>query len=70
MLSCKESTHLLSEGLDRSLGTGERITLEMHLLICKGCRNYRQQMDFLRVACKSFAKRAENGHNKDERTSE
>lgn len=51
MLSCKESTHLLSEAQDRPLDLRERFALKMHLLMCKGCSNYRAQMDFLRAAC-------------------
>jgi hypothetical protein len=51
MLSCKESTHLMSAGQDRSLDLRERFALKLHLLICKGCANYKQQMDFIRQAC-------------------
>lgn len=54
MLSCKEATHLVSEGLDRSLTLPEKIQLEMHLTMCKGCRNLKSQMSFLRQACKSY----------------
>lgn len=51
MLNCKDSTRLLSAAQDRPLTVRERIALEMHLLICKGCANYRVQMAFLRQAC-------------------
>jgi hypothetical protein len=57
MLSCKEATHLLSEGQDRKLNLSERLQLDMHLVICKGCCNYRKQVDFLRAACKAFVSR-------------
>jgi predicted anti-sigma-YlaC factor YlaD len=55
MLSCKDVTHLLSEGLDRKLSLGERVQMEMHLAMCKGCSNFRKQMDFLRTACRRYA---------------
>ena len=55
MLSCKEVTHLLSDSQDRKLTLGERINLEMHLAMCKGCSNYRKQMEFLHSACRSYA---------------
>jgi hypothetical protein len=55
MLSCKEVTHLVSEAQDRHLSIAERLQLEMHLLICKGCANFRKQMDFLRTACRGYA---------------
>lgn len=58
MLSCKEVTHLLSEGQDRKLFLRERFALEMHLAMCKGCTNFRKQMDFLRTACRRYAGKA------------
>lgn len=54
MLSCKEVTHLLSESQDRPLGMSEKMQLEMHLAICKGCKNFKSQMSFLREACKRY----------------
>ncbi len=54
MLTCKEATRIMSEAQDRQLGVGEKLQLEMHLAICRGCRNFREQMDFLRLACRRF----------------
>jgi hypothetical protein len=48
MLSCKEVTRIVSQGLDRNLGLGERLRLRLHLAICDGCTNFRKQMLFLR----------------------
>ncbi len=56
LLSCKETTRLLSQGEDRKLGFGERVALRVHLAICKGCRNVSVQFRFLRVAVKSLAR--------------
>ncbi len=50
MLTCKEVSRLVSQGLDRRLGFGERLRLRVHLAICKGCANYSRQMAFLRRA--------------------
>lgn len=52
MLSCKESTHLISATQDRPLTVAEKLGLRMHLLICTGCRRYRRQIDFLQQACR------------------
>jgi len=52
MLSCKESTHLISEAQDRPLSFTEKASLETHMLICNGCRRYREQMNFLRTLCR------------------
>lgn len=54
MLSCKEATHLMSEAQDRKLGLGEKMTLEMHLAICTGCRHFKSQISFLRAACRRY----------------
>lgn len=55
LLSCKETTRLLSQSEDRSLGFGERVALRVHLAICKGCRNVNAQFRFLRLAVKELS---------------
>ena len=50
MLSCKEASRLVSQGLDRKLGFGERVMLRVHLTICDGCTNFKDQAAFLRKA--------------------
>ena len=50
MLTCKDVSHLVSQGLDRKLGFGERVALRLHLAICEGCSNFNRQMRFLRRA--------------------
>lgn len=57
MMKCKDATHLMSEALDRPLGRAERMRLGLHLLLCGGCRAFRQQMDFLRLATRRFLER-------------
>lgn len=54
MLNCKDATRLMSEAQDRPLSVGEKLQLEMHLAMCRGCRNFREQMDFLRLACRRY----------------
>ena len=56
LLSCKETTRLLSQGEDRRLGFGERVALRVHLAICDGCRNVKAQFCFLRLAVKDFSR--------------
>ena len=48
MLSCKEVTHLVSQGLDRKLGFAERVRIRLHLAICDGCSAFSKQVAFLR----------------------
>jgi hypothetical protein len=55
ILSCKEAARLVSQGLDRKLGFGERVTLRVHLAICDGCTNFKDQVAFLRKAMSRLA---------------
>jgi predicted anti-sigma-YlaC factor YlaD len=56
MPSCKEVTRLVSEGLDRDLAFGERVALRVHFLMCKGCRNFEDQMTLLRKALRDLSR--------------
>ena len=56
LLSCKETTRLLSQGEDRTLAFGERVALRVHLAICKGCRSVNAQFRFLRRAVQALSR--------------
>ena len=55
IISCRETTRLVSQGLDRELAFGERVALRVHLVICLGCRRAGRQMAFLRKAVRELA---------------
>ena len=57
LLSCRETTRLVSQGLDRELAFGERVALRVHFAICLGCRRAGRQMKFLRRALQELAAR-------------
>lgn len=57
MLSCREVSHLVSEGLDRKLGLGERLRIRLHLAICDGCTRFSRQVAFLRRAIRQLGSR-------------
>ena len=57
LLSCKETTRLLSQAEDRKLGFGERVALRVHFAICLGCRRAGRQMHFLRRAVRELSGR-------------
>ena len=59
MLTCKETTELMSQALDRRLGFVERCRLRLHLLACNGCRNARRQLNFIRDACAAWIKHSD-----------
>lgn len=47
MLSCKQASRLMSEGLDRELSLSQRAGLRFHLLICRACTRVSSQLTFL-----------------------
>ena len=54
ILSCKEVTRLVSQGMDRRLPFGRRVSLRVHFAICGGCTNFNKQMAFLRQAVRDL----------------
>ena len=56
MMNCHEATRLMSESQERKLSMTERMSLKMHLMMCSGCTNFREQMGALRTMTRSFAK--------------
>jgi predicted anti-sigma-YlaC factor YlaD len=51
MMSCKETTYLLSQQQDRKLSATETMALRFHLMMCSGCSNFANNMTFLRKVC-------------------
>ncbi len=47
MLSCKEATRLVSEGLDHPLPFWRRMGLRLHVVMCRGCSRYTRQITAL-----------------------
>lgn len=54
MISCKEVTQLVSQGLDRHLSLRERWRLWLHLRACKNCPRFVEQMRFLSNALRRY----------------
>lgn len=48
MLSCKQTSQLLSQSLDRKLSLRERIGVRLHLLICDVCARFVMQLEMMR----------------------
>lgn len=48
MMSCRQASRLISDGMDRPLSRSEQVRLSFHLLLCRNCRQFRQQMQRLR----------------------
>ena len=60
MLSCKNASQIISQSLDRPLTIRERFALQLHLLICKYCKRFSQQLQTIRVNLKLTASAIEN----------
>lgn len=65
MKSCSEITELLSEAQDRKLSFLESFAARTHLMMCRGCRHYSQQLDFLRSAVRAYADDGRDKKNPD-----
>lgn len=57
MLSCKETSLLLSRACDERLPWRMRLAVRLHLLYCRGCRRFEKQLQLLRSAARQFADR-------------
>lgn len=55
MISCEEASKLISESMDHSVPFLEKISLKIHLAMCKVCPTYMRQLHFLREVVKSWA---------------
>ncbi len=46
--TCKETSVLVTQSMDRKLGWTERISLKIHLKVCDNCARFVRQMHLLR----------------------
>ena len=70
MLTCKDASRLVSEGLERPLGFRERWSLRLHLWLCDNCRRFERQLRLLRRALRKLARGAETATQGPELPSE
>jgi hypothetical protein len=60
MLNCNQTTQLVSQSLDRRLTLSERFELQLHLMLCKFCKRFSQQIQIMRVNMKTLINTIEN----------
>lgn len=48
--TCRDTTRLVSDSMDRRLSLRWRVEMKLHLLICVWCERYARQLIFLRDA--------------------
>ncbi len=56
MMNCHEATRLMSASQERKLSMTERMSLKLHLMMCTGCSNFKEQMGSIRLMTRTFAK--------------
>jgi hypothetical protein len=52
LISCRETTYLISRNREKSIGPHARLRLVIHLLVCEYCGRFRKQTRFLEYAVK------------------
>ncbi len=57
MMSCREASRLLSDGLDRPLRARERLALRLHLAMCRGCSRTAEHLRFIARAMSLLGRR-------------
>jgi len=50
MLTCRDATALASRAMDAPLPWRQRLSLRMHLAMCRYCTRYQRQLRFIRLA--------------------
>lgn len=60
MFNCKKVTRLLSESLDRNLSLYQRMGMRIHLMMCKFCSRYKEQLLFLRKTARLYSENSED----------
>lgn len=59
MLSCREASRLVSEGLDHELSWKKRLMLRFHLVMCRNCSRVRRQIEGLDRLVRGRSERVE-----------
>ncbi|MBM7457001.1 hypothetical protein HNR62_002903 [Oceanisphaera litoralis] len=60
MLSCHKATQLMSESQERPLGTVEKLSLALHTMMCKACRNFERQLPVIRSLSRAYVARPDD----------
>ena len=58
-LNCEQASRLMSNQQDAELTGSERRALKLHLLICRACRRYKGQLEFMRKTFSSLRGKAD-----------
>lgn len=62
-MNCKQASQLISRNLDSGVSMRDRVALKFHLLLCKYCSRFSQQLTALNVAISSMRQNIEDDSN-------
>lgn len=54
MLSCKQTSELVSQSLDRPLTWKQRMSVRLHLLMCAACTRFSRQLALMQTTIDKF----------------
>lgn len=55
MPSCRDISELISAGMDRRLPWRKRLSIRLHVSLCKFCRRYEKQLHLLHASVRHYA---------------
>lgn len=61
MLSCKDTSVMISRSLDRKLTLQERIGVKIHLMVCSACRRMVKQFELIRDISRQYCATEDSG---------
>jgi predicted anti-sigma-YlaC factor YlaD len=65
MMNCLAATATLSAAQERELALREEVELKLHLAMCRSCREFGRQVEFLRLSMRAYATRPEDDPERD-----
>jgi predicted anti-sigma-YlaC factor YlaD len=64
-MNCLAATTVLSAAQERELALREKVELKLHLAMCRSCREFGRQVDFLRQSMQAYATRPDEDPERD-----
>ncbi|MCX2861796.1 zf-HC2 domain-containing protein [Paucibacter sp. PLA-PC-4] len=58
--SCRQVTHLVLQAEDRALPLRDRLAVRLHMLMCKACPRFADQLALMRSASKRWRQYSES----------
>jgi len=62
MLTCRETTYLISQSFDRKLNLGQRLAIRTHLLMCRFCSRFNKQLKLIRAFTNYISRKEQSDH--------